>query len=102
MAEENKNIRLYKVAREFNIGISTIVEYLAKKGHKIENNPNSKIDEVMYKLLSREFQSEKNVKETAQKIGLDYAGRTSVTIESIEKEKIEKEKLLVFRFLLHQ
>ena len=92
MAEENKNIRLYKVAREFNIGISTIVEYLAKKGHKIENNPNSKIDEVMYKLLSREFQSEKNVKETAQKIGLDYAGRTSVTIESIEKEKIEKEK----------
>lgn len=92
MAEENKSIRLNKVAREFNIGISTIVDYLAKKGHKIENNPNSKIDEVMYNLLSKEFQSEKNVKETAQKIGLDYTGRPAVTIESVEKEKEEKEK----------
>ena len=87
MAEENKNIRLNKVAREFNIGITTIVDYLAKKGHKIDNNPNSKIDEVMYKLLAKEFQSEKNVKETAQKIGLDYSGRGTVSLENIEREK---------------
>ena len=85
MAEENKNIRLNKVAREFNVGITTLVEYLAKKGHKIENNPNTKIDEVMFNLLAKEFQSEKNVKETAQKIGLDYPGRVPVTLENIEK-----------------
>ena len=35
MAEEKKSIRLNKAAKEFNVGIETIVAYLAKKGHTI-------------------------------------------------------------------
>lgn len=35
MSEENKTIRLSKVAKEFNVGISTLVDCLAKKR---ENN----------------------------------------------------------------
>lgn len=31
MSEENKTIRLNKVAKEFNVGISTLVDFLAKK-----------------------------------------------------------------------
>ena len=87
MAEENKNIRLSKAAKEFNIGISTIVDFLLKKGHTVESNPNTKISDTMYELLLKEFQSEKHVKEEAQKIGLEFANRQSLSIESLEKEK---------------
>ena len=36
MAEEHKGIRLKKAATELNVGISTLVEFLAKKGHVVE------------------------------------------------------------------
>ena len=87
MAEENKNIRLIKAAKEFNIGMTTIVEFLLKKGHTVESNPNTKISDTMYELLLKEFQSEKSVKEEALKIGLEFSNRQSLSIESLEKEK---------------
>jgi len=40
-----KTIRLSKLAREFNVGIHTIVEFLHKKGFKIDSNPNTKVSE---------------------------------------------------------
>ena len=60
---DKKVSRLSKVAREFNVGLHTIVDYLKGQGHIVELNPNAKIDEQAYQLLVREFQSEKNVKE---------------------------------------
>ena len=35
--------RLSRVAKECNVGIQTIVDFLHKKGFTIENNPNAKI-----------------------------------------------------------
>lgn len=32
-------VRLSKVAREFNVGLSTIVDYLQEKGIKISSDP---------------------------------------------------------------
>ena len=48
---ERKATRLSKAAREFNVGISTIVEFLGKKGHEIDSNPNSKLEPDLYELL---------------------------------------------------
>jgi translation initiation factor IF-2 len=82
MTESGKPpIRLSKAAREFNIGISTIVEFLSKKGIVVENNPNTKLLPEMYDLLNREFQSQKSVKEEAQKIGLDYSSHQTISLD---------------------
>ena len=40
---EAKALRLNKVAKELNVGIETIVEYLKKKKFEVDNNPNTKI-----------------------------------------------------------
>ena len=58
--------RLSKVARELNVGISTIVDFLESKGVEVEANPNTKIDPEVYSLLSEEFQSEKTAKEESK------------------------------------
>lgn len=50
-----KLIRLSKVAREFNVGISVIVEFLHKKGFDLDPNPNDKIPQGAYDLLRNEF-----------------------------------------------
>ena len=39
MAESNKPVRLSKVAREFNLGMTTVVEFLASKGIEVEAKP---------------------------------------------------------------
>ncbi len=38
-----------------NVGISTIVEFLQKKGFTVESNPNTKISDEQYALLVKEF-----------------------------------------------
>jgi len=86
MEDGIKIIRLSKVAREFNVGTSTIIDFLNKKGHKVENNPNAKITPEMYGLLVQEYQAEKNVKEESKKIGIGIRHETI----SAEKEEVKE------------
>jgi len=81
MGEDSKSIRLSKAAKEFNIGISTIVEFLHRKGHPVDGGPNTKLSPEEYSLLMAEFQTEKYVKEEASKIGLNYSDHQTISIE---------------------
>ena len=80
MSEEPKNIRLNKAAKELNVGIPTMVEYLAKKGHQVDANPNARLTPEQYALLATAFQSEREVKENADRIEITTG--SSVTIEA--------------------
>lgn len=86
-----KVTRLSKVAREFNIGISTIVEFLNGKGISIESNPNTKLNEEVYNLLFNEFQSEKNVKEESNTIS---KSRMDLPDEDTKEVRMEDEILI--------
>lgn len=90
-AENNKVIRLKQVAKELNVGIHTIVEYLGKKGKKIDENPNTKIDSDMYDLLSKVFQGEKKLKE-ASKITKKTTKPVEIVLDATEVVKKEKEE----------
>lgn len=79
-------IRLSKAAKEFNVGTSTIVEFLSKKGHQIDPNPNTKLTPDMYNLILKEYQSEKQVKEVSQKLGIEHSGRKTITAEVVTKK----------------
>lgn len=52
-------IRLNKVIRDLNVGISTAADFLKKKGFEVEPDPSTKISEEQYDLLAKEF-GEKN------------------------------------------
>lgn len=58
--------RLSKVAREFNLSISTIVDFLGRKGLEVEANPNAKITDDMYHHLASEFHVDKVVREESK------------------------------------
>ncbi len=94
MAEVNRTVRLSKAAREFNIGKNTIIQFLEKKGFKIESSPNTKLAPEMYELLVNEFQDEKAVKESAHKKGIEFgSGNESISIDTLKnKEKAPQEE----------
>ncbi|MEI7492046.1 MAG: translation initiation factor IF-2 [Bacteroidota bacterium] len=92
MSEGAVTVRLSKAAREFNIGISTVVEYLSKKGFTVDRDPNGKLNEEMYTLLKKEFATEKQVKEEAKKIELAFTSHQTITIEDKKSATKEREK----------
>ena len=83
MSEEaNTTIRLSKAAKEFNVGVTTIREFLAKKGFQVDSSPNAKLTAEMYDLIVKEYQGEKDVKNEAKKLGnISYKGG-SVSVDS--------------------
>ncbi|WNJ16067.1 translation initiation factor IF-2 [Pontibacter sp. G13] len=68
MAGKKQYYRLFKVAKELNVGTNLLVEHLQGKGHEVTNSPNTKLDEEKYTLLLKEFASEKLMKEKADKL----------------------------------
>ncbi|MCX6266178.1 MAG: hypothetical protein NTW16_02305 [Bacteroidetes bacterium] len=94
MSEGVTTTRLSKAAREFNIGIKTVVDFLIKKGFQMDMDPNAKLSQEMYNLLMKEFASEKHVKEEAKKIGLQFAAHETITIEDKKTASKDREKEL--------
>ena len=54
MANEKK-IRLSGVAREYNVGTGTLMEFLQKKGIKLEHGPSTILDSNTYSMIRDEF-----------------------------------------------
>lgn len=84
MAEEPKNIRLSKAAKEFNVSVQTLVEYLETKGQKVDSNPNVKLTPEQYDLVSEKFHTEREVREQAEKIEMPVNGE-SVSVEETNR-----------------
>ncbi len=80
MTEDVKATRLSKAAREFNVGISTIVEFLHKKGFVIDPNPNTKIPQDAYLLLVKEYSTDISAKKESEKLALKELHRKKETL----------------------
>jgi len=88
-------IRLNKVTRDLNVGISTVVEFLQKKGHSIEANPNAKITEEEYEILVKEFSTDKSLRMESDRFIQERQSKerkSSVSIDGYEPEKQDKPK----------
>ena len=93
-----KQMRLSKVAKEFNLSLGKIAEFLAAKGRPVENNPNAKIGDEEYTLLSKEFSGDKSAKEEAQHVGLNLTKIKRETfivedIKTIKAREAEEQRL---------
>ncbi len=86
MAEETKPVRLSKAAKEVNVSVSTIIEFLGKKGHEVEASPNTKLSGEQYMLVLKEFQSDKVISEKAQGVQLEAIPK-KVAVEAKETPK---------------
>ena len=53
--KDKESVRLAKVARDLQVGVGTLVEYLQRNGVVVENSPNAKIDGASYAMLQKEY-----------------------------------------------
>jgi len=72
--------RLNKAAKEYNVSISTIVDFLGTKGFEIDSTPNTKIEGGMLDALEVEYAADKTAKQNSK---IASASRSIETRESI-------------------
>ncbi len=94
MTDDIKATRLSKAAREFNVGISTIVEFLHKKGFDLDPNPNTKLPHDAYLLLLKEYSSDLNVKKESEKLILKdlHRKKETVSIDDFAEKSISDDQ----------
>jgi len=92
MAEVEKTFRLSKAIKEFNLSLDHIVDFLTKKGFKVESNPNTKLPGDAYALLLKEFQGDKSAKEEAQQLAQNKMRKETVILDAQEKPKAASKK----------
>ncbi|MDR1372597.1 MAG: translation initiation factor IF-2 [Dysgonamonadaceae bacterium] len=90
-------IRLNKVTRDLNVGLSTVVEFLQKKGFVVDENMdiNSKISDEQYELLIAEFNKDVAIKRESTKMSQERhlkEKKESVAAEGYELPKMEEIK----------
>ncbi|MGQ1786474.1 MULTISPECIES: translation initiation factor IF-2 [unclassified Saccharicrinis] len=81
-----KSNRLSKVAREFNVGIHTIVEFLHKKGFDVETNPNTKVSDEMYNHIQNEYNTDLNVRKRSEELSKQKSHKETISIEDVRKD----------------
>ena len=103
MTDDIKATRLSKAAREFNVGIATIVEFLHKKGIELDPNPNTKLPHEAYLLLVKEYSTDISVKKESEKLILKdlHRKKESVSIDDFSEkgqtEESEAEEAILIK-----
>lgn len=95
---EEKMMRLGQVARKLNVGSSTIIDFLSKKGHDVDSSPNAKISPEQYAILAKEFASSASEKREASGLTIGQKRSENVVIENEAEEKPstdEEENILI-------
>lgn len=97
---EDKMIRASQAARKLNVGLHTVIEFLGKKGHVVENNPNAKLTPEQFALLSKEYASSATEKLEASTLHIGVKHVENIVIEpekEVSKKKVEEEESILIK-----
>ena len=84
-------IRLNKVQKELNLGLSTIVEFLQKKGFEIKEDPNAVVPEDGYNMLIEEFSADKKARMQSDNFTKERQNKEKPkAAPAVEEKPIEK------------
>ena len=90
-------IRINKLMRQFNIGLSDLVGFLRKQGADVDENPNAKVSDEYLAAIEKQFGKDKDAKEAAEKVDvhlteiLEKSGRKPAKVEEDDEEDAVRE-----------
>ncbi|MCM1177276.1 MAG: translation initiation factor IF-2 [Clostridium sp.] len=85
------DIRLSKLTKQFNIGLSTLVDFLAGKGVEVEMNPNAKISEEYLPAIMDKFGEEQKLKQDSEKVTIKLKEIIKMGAHKKSPETVEEE-----------
>ena len=93
-----KKLRLIQVAKEFNVGLNTITDFLQKKGIKSDGSPNTPVEPDVYAVLEKEFGSNRGAGSERESIRERIAQKqATVTLDEARRQAREEEQEIVIK-----
>ena len=93
-----KRLRLIQVAKEFNVGLNTITDFLHKKGIKSDGSPNTLVEPETYAVLEKEFGAGRSITSSRDSVRERIAQKqTTVTLEESRRAAREEEQEVVIK-----
>ncbi|MBO6168447.1 MAG: hypothetical protein J6O51_00580, partial [Bacteroidales bacterium] len=86
------DIRINKLLKQFNIGLSDLVEFLKKKGFEVEENPNAKVSDECLPDLHKQFGKDKEALEQAQQVDIKVKEILEKTNRRLSRQEEEEEE----------
>ncbi|MFY0625410.1 MAG: translation initiation factor IF-2 [Reichenbachiella sp.] len=89
---EGKMFRLNQAARKLNVGIDTVIDFLADKGFTVDRSPNTKITSEQFDMLSKEYADSAHEKEEASGLVIGTKSGDNVVIKADVASQKEESK----------
>ena len=95
MGNERK-LRLIQVAKEFNVGLSTITDFLQKKGIKSDGSPNTLVDADTYAVLEKEFGTNRSASGARDSVRERISMKqTSISLDGPKEKPAEAKEVVI-------
>ncbi len=85
-------IRINKLLKQFNIGLSDLVDFLRKRGLEIDENPNAKVSDEYLPDLHKQFGKDKEALEQAQQVDIKVKEILEKTNRKLSRQEEEEEE----------
>lgn len=82
--------KISKAAKDFNVSINTVIDFLQKNGITVEEgNPNARIDENAYEILAQEYSPDRAIKNKSDQLSNDRQKEKKAIETPAEVEEIK-------------
>ena len=85
--------KISKVAKDLNVAIPTVIDFLRKKGISIDDNPNARIEDDAYNLLVSEFSTDKEQKNKSAQFSSERQKEKSKPATKEAPKQVEEIKI---------
>ena len=83
-------LKISKVAKDLNVSVATIIEFLGKKNIAVEDNPNTRLEESVVDMLMGAFKSDKDLKNKSNQFTIERKENREANKPAEEAPKAEK------------
>ena len=85
--------KISKIAKDLNVALPTVIEFLRKKNINIDDNPNTRVEDDVVDILVNEFRSDKDQKSKSEQFSSE---RQKEKVKPVQKEapKVAEEIVL--------
>ena len=60
--------KISKIAKDLNVSVTTVIEFLGKRNINIDANPNTRVEDDIVDMLMSAFKSDKDLKNRSEQI----------------------------------
>ncbi len=78
--------KISKIAKDLNVAMPTLIEFLRKKGITVDDNPNARVEEDVFDMLVSAFKSDKDLKSKSEQFSSERQKEKAKPVKEAPQE----------------